>query len=88
MPHAGLGGEVDDGVERAVAAQEVARRHSIGEIDGVAVDAERSEQRRDAVALEARVVVGVELVAADDAHAGPRQAGGDVRADEARRTGH
>ena len=88
MAHAGLRGQVHDGIERAVAVHEDVRRRGVGEIDRVAFDAERREQRADPVVLQARVVVGVELVAADNTNAGACQSRSDVRADEARGTGH
>ncbi|MCY1293874.1 hypothetical protein D9M70_431470 [compost metagenome] len=81
VPHAGLGGEVDDLFE-GVAGEQVEQPLLVGDIQALEAEAGASRQPVEARLLERHAVVVVEVVDADHLVAFRAQAQGRVEADE------
>ena len=86
MPHAGLCREMHD-MRKPVHREQ--RRHgaAIGNVDLLEAEAWKSPQHGEAGVLEARIVVGVEIVEADHVMSVLQQAARDMHADEPGRAG-
>ena len=87
VAHAGLGGEVDDAVEFFF-GEELFDALAIGDIHLHEAEAGVRLQARQAVALELRVVVIIQIVEADHLVTPRQQALGGMHADKARRPGY
>jgi hypothetical protein len=81
IAHAGLGGQMHHGGETVFGKE---RRHAgaVGEIEFRETEAFELGQLREARILQRRIVIGVEIVEADDGAAGFQQPPRDVKADE------
>ncbi len=82
VAHAGLGGEMDD-VAEAVGVEQPRQRRAVGEVDSLEGEAGVPAQLVEPGLLQGRVVVGAEVVDADDGDARAQQPLGQVEADEA-----
>ena len=84
MADAGLGGQMDDGVE-AIGGKQFAKRRAIGDVALLEVEIRVSGEFGQAGFLQLRVIVGIEIVERDDGAAVGEQTPRDVKADEAGR---
>src|ERR1700704_831582 len=72
---------------KSVRREQVRHRLAIGDIDALEPEIGRCLELRDARLFQARIIVGIEVVDADDVVAVRQQAPCDVHADEPGRTG-
>src|SRR5712691_571174 len=87
MPHPGLRREVDD-VGEAVLREQGSHGVTVGNVGLLEPKAGNDIELRDARLLQARVVIGIEVVETDHAIAVRQKAASHVHADESGRPGH